>query len=148
MVNQDMSTIRHLIDSRSDSEIAIGGAALIDHLLYTLLHVALKGSNKQKDPLLKSQAACRNLAYCLGLITLIDYGDICKVSYCRNRFAHDIPRPCFDDEAMVSLVGQLSIYPQYKNKLDRRAIFVKTVYNLTMVLNGKLAAVKQIRAQD
>ena len=129
----------------SDSEIAIGGAALLDDHLYTLLSTAFRGSRKVQDEVIGTYGRRKSIAYFVGLISHSKYHDLCTIGTIRNRFAHDVPRPSFESQGIADRCRWLSTWTDGQ---ENRATFVKAVYRLSERLNRKLAGVKRVRRTD
>lgn len=141
-----------LIADDSDPAIILAGAALLDQHLYNLLAAALLGSKTNIQWLIGRSAQRKTLARSIGLLTDSELSDMRAITNARNRVAHPsldadtIAVPTFETEEIVSLVGALSNYQAGKaTGLNRRAIFVKAVYDLASILNRRLATVKRIK---
>jgi len=130
----------------SDSEIAIGGAALLDEQLYQLLAASLLGSQTQIDSLLNLAGRRKQLAYCIGLISPAEFEELGAIGKIRNRFAHDFPRPTFQSNAIRHLVSLLANYHAgLVDGLDRRDIYLGAVRHMSNRLAARLERVRRIR---
>lgn len=146
MSNNGLTSLNYLAKTHSDSELVIGGAALLDRQLRTLLTASLLGSKRQIASLTGHYAQRRTLAYCIGLINREEFEDLVCVGQIRNHFAHDFPQPTFASECIGSLMGGLSLYGlAIEQGLDRRGIFSKTISHLRRRLHERLANVKRIK---
>ncbi len=132
----------NLTPSSDDSEVAIACAILLDEQLYDLLMASLGGSRRQRKLLLNEPGPRKGWAHCLGLIGRLGFTDLALIASARNRFAHDLRRPSFDENPVRSYVATLSNYPLGAAQgLSNRAIFVEAVERLSLHLSECLEEV-------
>ena len=145
--DKKLLTILNYMTVSNDSETAIQGHLLLDSHLNQLLNIALCGGEVILRRLASGPTKRRDLAYCVGLIDEKIYQDLKSISQIRNIFAHDYPRPTFENTSINGCIGKFSHFSEFKRQgNDARTIFIKTVYVIASRLNVKLGAVIKVKA--
>lgn len=143
-LSEQLTNISH----NSDAALAIGGAALLDQLLYRLLVAGLIGEWQQVEKLIELCGRRKALAYCTGLISRAELDDLIIVARIRNHFAHDYPLPTFDGATIRNCTGNFRRYHEWEAlDLDGKAIYVRAVHSLGQRLEGRLETVKRLERQ-
>lgn len=154
-VNSDMDDYKGFYDElqkETPRAAVIIAAAFMDDLLRRLLENImvddpkvindLLGSEKNADRPLSSFSARIKAAYCLGLLSKQEYGDLNLIRSIRNRFAHRMHGFTFDDPDIVKWCSSLRIsssitsaLPHFPN--DHRSMFLLGVTMLVSMLSVK-----------
>ena len=67
----------------------------------------LLGTENNSDTPLSSFGARIKLAYCLGLISAVEYNDLKCIKFIRNKFAHKLHGYSFDEKEVVKYCDKL-----------------------------------------
>ena len=141
------ATMPWIIQARSDTEIAIGAAKMLESHVTDLLAASLLGNRHDVEYLLRAPGKTRRIyAHCIGLLTAQESADLRVIAGIRNQFCHTIPAPTFKSDEVAGPAGCLSSFHELRSAgLDIRAIFVRSAFDLARRLNRRLVSVKRIR---
>lgn len=126
----------------TDRGAALVGAALIDDRLERLLKSHLLECKQSKEILnggnspLGSFSARTNMAYCLGLITELEYKEIETIRKVRNEFAHKVHGLSFKDQKVNDLCQNLKANTPDGKRFDGepRQLFINSVILTSLAL--------------
>ena len=128
--------------SETDRGAALVGAALIDDRLERLLESHLL-AGKEADSLLSggtaplgSFSARSKVAFCLGLITSLEFKECEIIRRVRNGFAHQVHGLTFADARIRDLCGNLQANTPDDGRFngDARQLFINSVILLSLAL--------------
>lgn len=124
------------LDAQTDRGVAILGTALLDELLEKALKRHFRVDDKETaclfdpDRALGSFAAKTRLAYAMGIVSKLEFGDLLFVGKIRNRFAHRTLLPnksyqpeavTFDTTEIAALVAKLGSWDEYFGGTDEES---------------------------
>jgi DNA-binding MltR family transcriptional regulator len=110
----------------------------------------LLGSDNNYDTPLSSFGARIKAAYCLGLLSKLEYNDLKCIQKIRNRFAHKLHGYTFDEKEIVDLCDKLQTPIKFKDVLtsiteSHANKYVITVSMLVNQLGLKILSVQKER---
>src|SRR5262245_40928148 len=109
-LSNDFGTI---LRGKSAIAAALVAAALLENALMTLLHSFFIQDERTNALFrvrgtLESFSKCAEMAYCLGLISEAMLKNLERVGKIRNRFAHSMSLPNFNDQQISDLCAALT----------------------------------------
>lgn len=120
----------------SDRATAILGAAFLDEHLRSLLEEFLIDDSESKNLLesaLRGVTVRARTAFCLGFLNPIEYRDIGRIIWIRNRFAHQLHGLSFADVDITAQCEALELPPKLipnNWKVTSRSKYVFSVHQI------------------
>lgn len=165
MHNEDMKYFSDFLkefQSETDRGAALVGAALIDERLERLLLSHLIDCKESKEMLRGGNAPLAafnsriKMAYCVGLLTDLEYSECNMIRKIRNEFAHKVHGLTFQDDRVRALCNKLLANTPDGKRFggDPRQLFINSVILTSLALwyrpeynEGNRAKLKQWKYQ-
>lgn len=104
--------MNEILTTNSTYDLVIGGMALVENKIDSLLNVALIGDTRARTMIVKHSGIRLkvNLLHAVGLIPEGLYRDLDTMVQIRNRWAHDIPTPRFRHDRIKVIAQRLGTF--------------------------------------